>query len=215
MADENTASEQTQTGSPDLESKNPIDQLMELLVYAPVGLIYEYEDVLPQLVKRGKSQVQLAKVLGQMASQQGQQKAKEGQAKVAKDGASVDELVGDAIGQAALILAKAVTEFGQVVGLAPTSPDPDTSPDLDTESEPAASAPPQKAAARTQKRAGTVARAPKAPTVPIAGYDALKAREIVPMLDDLTAAQRKRVRAYEVATRGRKTVIGKLDKLER
>ena len=211
MADENSASDQTEAGSktPTPDSKNPIDQLMELLVYAPVGLIYEYEDVLPQLVKRGKSQVKLAKVLGQMASQQGQEKAKQGQAKVAKDGASVDEMVGDAIGQAALILAKAVTEFGQVVGLAP----PSTESVADSEPPSSRSAP--KTLTSPQKRSGAAGRAPKAPTVPIAGYDSLKAREIVPMLDDLTAAQRKRVRAYEVATRGRKTVLGKLDKLER
>jgi hypothetical protein len=211
MADENSASDQSEagSGSPTPESKNPIDQLMELLVYAPVGLIYEYEDVLPQLVKRGRSQVQLAKVLGQMASQQGQQKAKQGQARVAKEGSSVDEMVSDAIGQAALILAKAVTEFGQVVGLAPVS----TEPTADSEAAPPPRAP--KPLTSPQKRAGTAQRAPKAPTVPIAGYDSLKAREIVPMLDDLTAAQRKRVRAYELATRGRKTILGKLDKLER
>ncbi len=211
MADENSASDQSEagSGSPTPESKNPIDQLMELLVYAPVGLIYEYEDVLPQLVKRGRSQVQLAKVLGQMASQQGQQKAKQGQARVAKEGSSVDEMVGDAIGQAALILAKAVTEFGQVVGLAPVA----TEPAADSEAAAQPRAP--KPLTSPQKRAGTAQRPPKAPTVPIAGYESLKAREIVPMLDDLTAAQRKRVRAYEVATRGRKTVLGKLDKLER
>ncbi len=211
MADENSASDKTEAGSQTAtpDSKNPIDQLMELLVYAPVGLIYEYEDVLPQLVKRGKSQVQLAKVLGQMASQQGQEKAKQGQAKVAKEGASVDELVGDAIGQAALILAKAVTEFGQVVGLAPVTTE------SAADSAPTATSPAPKTSTSPRKRPVTGGRTPRAPTVPIAGYDSLKAREIVPMLDDLTAAQRKRVRAYEVATRGRKTVLGKLDKLER
>lgn len=49
---------------------NQIEQLLDLFVYAPVGLLYEYQDVLPQLVKRGRSQVQLARVMATMAARQ-------------------------------------------------------------------------------------------------------------------------------------------------
>ena len=33
------------------EERNPIDQLVDLFVYAPVGLLYEYDEVIPRLVK--------------------------------------------------------------------------------------------------------------------------------------------------------------------
>jgi len=49
------------------EERTPIDDLVDLFLYAPVGLLYEYEEIIPKLVRRGKSQVQLAKVLGTMA----------------------------------------------------------------------------------------------------------------------------------------------------
>ncbi len=49
------------------DDQSALEPLLELFVYAPIGMIYEYPDVLPNLVKRGKSQVQLAKLMGQMA----------------------------------------------------------------------------------------------------------------------------------------------------
>jgi len=49
------------------DDENPLDQLIDLFVYAPVGLLYEYPDVLPKLIKRGKSQVQVAQVLAKLA----------------------------------------------------------------------------------------------------------------------------------------------------
>ncbi len=184
--------------------KNPIDQLVELLVYAPVGLAYEYEDVLPKLIKRGKSQVQLAKVLGQMAAQQGQDKAKQG--------SGIDDAVNDALGQAASVLARAITEFGQVIGLAPSVDTSDGTVDVEgvdplQEDSPQEDSPQEDSPQETED-----VEVPSVP--PIAGYDSLKAREIVPLLGGLSQSQRERVRRYELMTRGRKTILGKLDKLD-
>ncbi len=218
--------------------KSPADQLIELLVYAPVGLIYEYGDVLPQLVKRGKSQVQLAKVMGQMAAKQGQQ--------------SVDGALLDVAGS----VAKGITEVGALLGLAPStkdeaSPPPPTKRDLvETQSDApgstkieanekvtkkpsAANAKPKagaksktkpKAKATTKPKAATTSTAAKAkkpstaekaPTrLPIARYDELTAREIVPLLDDLTAAQVERVKVHETDGRKRKTILAKIDRLQ-
>ena len=161
------------------EEQNPIEQLVDLLVYAPIGLLYEYEEVLPKLVKRGKSQVALARVIGQLAVRR-----QSDPAKVAGDVAS---LAGNA-------LAKALTQLGEQVGLAP---------DSSTEEEPEAPPEPEPDA--------EVRRLP----LPIARYDELTAREIIPLLDDLTPEQRARIREHETANRGRKTVLAKLDRLER
>lgn len=89
----------------DKEVRRPVDQLVELFVYAPVGLVYEYQDVLPKLIRRGKSQIQIAKLLGTMAAKQGQ-KAVEGRIEGALDVASSS-------------VAQGITDVGARVGLAP------------------------------------------------------------------------------------------------
>lgn len=89
----------------DKPERRPIDQLVDLFVYAPVGLVYEYQDVLPKLIKRGKSQVQIAKFLGTMAAKQGQ-KTVEGRIEGAFDVASSS-------------VAQGITDVGTRVGLAP------------------------------------------------------------------------------------------------
>lgn len=88
------------------EQRPPIDQLVDVFVYAPIGLLYEYQEVLPKLVKRGKSQVQIAKLLGTMAAKKGQQ--------------TVESR-----------LAEGITDVGARVGLAP---DPAAKRDAGSES---------------------------------------------------------------------------------
>ncbi len=208
---------------PAAEDSSPLDQLVELFVYAPVGMIYEYENVLPKLVKRGKSQVQLAKLLGQMAAKKGQ--------------AEVGDTVGGAVGGVASVLAQSITEFGTLIGLAP-APEPPAAgsttpaaaskrpltvvPDAETKAKkPVRKAAPKKAAPK--KAAAKKAATKKAATpsvvadlpLPIASYEELKAKDIVDMLGDLTPEQRERVREHESNTRGRRTILGKLDRLDR
>jgi len=89
----------------DKDERRPIDQLVELFVYAPVGLAYEYHDVLPKLIKRGKSQVQIAKFLGTMAAKQGQK--------------TVEGRLEDVIDAASSTVAQGITDVGARVGLAP------------------------------------------------------------------------------------------------
>ncbi len=50
----------------------PLSQLVDMFIYAPIGMLYEYPDVLPQLIKKGKSQVKIAKVMGEFALRKGQ-----------------------------------------------------------------------------------------------------------------------------------------------
>lgn len=199
----------------DQADTNPIEQLIELLVYAPIGLLYEYEDVLPQLVRRGRSQVQLARLLGQMAVK-GRQ-------------ADPSAVAGDVAGLAAGVLARAVTEFGAQVGLAPKptpepSAQPDTAPEAAREPQPAAEPAafePAPLAATDEPEAAAIEASepepsgPESAPLPIAGYDDLTARQIVALLGELTPAQRQRIRRYETAGRNRKTVLSKLDRLNR
>lgn len=51
------------------------------------------------------------------------------------------------------------------------------------------------------------------PSLPIEGYDNLAASHIVARLDRLDVAELNEVKAYELATRGRRTVVGRIDQL--
>ena len=168
------------------EEPSPVDQLIDLFVYAPVGLLYEYDEVLPKLDRRGKSQVQLARVIGKMAMNQG--------------GSESFNQLAEGL---AMMVARRITEIGESMGLAPPSgEDAADEPVEDAADEPDEIAPPSPAVA-----VGTQ------PPLPIAGYDDLTAREIVALLDELEMDQLARVRAHEEANRGRKTVLGKLERL--
>lgn len=174
------------------KEQNPVDQLIDLFVYAPVGLLYEYQDVLPQLVRRGKSQVQLARVVGKMATNRG-------------GGADAVNMVAEGIASA---IARQLTDLGEAIGLAPndeasSGPDLRLVPDADPE-DPSAAVEPIEASVAVDE----------APVLPIARYDELTAKEIVGLLDDLEPNQLGAIRAHEEASRARKTVLGKLDRLE-
>ncbi len=196
------------------------------MLYAPLGLVYDFQKVVPQLAKRGKSQVQLGLFLGRMAASRGQSTA--------------ERATADVLTTLATITARGITEFGQVVGLAP--PDDDAPPSTiaiadppgPTAKEPGKPAPAGKAVGKPASKKGgspklssakqakaTRAKATKAksspassPRMPIAGYDDLTAREIIVLLDDLTPSQRQRVRNHETANRSRKTILAKLDRLD-
>lgn len=163
---------------------NPAEQLIELLLYAPIGLLYEYQEILPKLVKRGKSQVQIARIMGQMA--------------VSRSQSDPARAVGDLATLASTIVAKVVTELGTQIGLAP-----DKAP---AEGQ----APSAEPGAVNDK---VDAEPQPAKPLPVARYDELTAREIIPLLEDLTTDQRERVAAHERSNRKRKTVLAKLDRL--
>ena len=53
------------------QKKDSSDQLLDLLVYAPVGLALEALDNFPRLVERGKSQVTLGRFVARTAAKKG------------------------------------------------------------------------------------------------------------------------------------------------
>jgi hypothetical protein len=171
--------------------------LLDVVLYAPIGFVYEYRKVLPQLVKKGRSQVQLGMFLGRMAASKG--------------GAGAERATADALTTLATVAARGITEFGQAVGLAPPEDDAPPINVVDVEEVP----PPTPAKKQPKKKAAAKKKSTTSgPRLPIAGYDDLTAREIVALLDDLTPAQRARLRDHESSNRNRKTVLAKLDGLE-
>lgn len=53
------------------DDPTPADQLVDLLVYAPVGIALEAVDSLPKFIERGKSQVTLGRFVARAAAKKG------------------------------------------------------------------------------------------------------------------------------------------------
>jgi hypothetical protein len=54
------------------DHKKPLDQAVELAVFAPIGFALEARRLLPSFVERGRAQVNMAKMVGQFAVAHGQ-----------------------------------------------------------------------------------------------------------------------------------------------
>jgi hypothetical protein len=156
---------------------DPGEQLLDLLVYAPLGLLLEARDLVPKLADKGRQrmggQVTVARMIGELAVRQGQRRAESVLRRLREQ-------------QAGAGAAKPGTA-GPTNGHRPA---PAESP---------APAP--------------GATAPDAAGLAIPGYDTLSASQVVPRLEGLTPEELDAVRAYEVATRARKTVLTRIDQL--
>jgi hypothetical protein len=69
-------------------SKRPIDQLLDLFVYAPLGLVMNLDEVVPQLVEKGHQQVNMARMFGQFAVETGTKEARKRVEQLADRGSS-------------------------------------------------------------------------------------------------------------------------------
>lgn len=88
-----------------------------------------------------------------------------------------------------------------------TAPKPSARPtDETTPAAPGEPAPPAAPAAAT-------APAPRVETLPIPGYDTLAASQVVQRLSSLRPDELEAVRRYEIATRGRRTILHRIAQL--
>ena len=57
------------------DDKTPVDTALDLLVYAPIGLVFEARNLVPRLAERGRQQVTMARMVGEFAVRQGSAEA--------------------------------------------------------------------------------------------------------------------------------------------
>jgi hypothetical protein len=175
------------------EKKSRFEQALDLFLYAPMGLALTAREELPRLVEKGRKQFSdqatTARMMGEYALQEGRRDLEE--------------------------RAKKVTDtLGGLTGTRrpPSRPAPAQAP-------PAPSAP---AAPTPAPAPAPVSNAPAAPAAPrpsddglaIPGYDALSASQVVQRLAGLSTEELEAVRAYESSTRGRKTILHRVDQLQ-
>ena len=202
--------------------EDAVDQALDAFVYAPIGLLFDGPARLPKLIQNGRNQVTNARMMGQFAVQMGRTEVNKRAATL--DGPMVDLLRG----------------LGVVDG-PPPAPAPAPTPVPDKPSAPAAKegsakSPAPKKPAATKKKTATKKTAtkkaaakkaaakqagPVATTAPdVAGlaipdYDSLSASQVVSRLQGLSATELEAVRSYEAATRGRKTILNRVQQLQK
>lgn len=181
---------------------------VETFIYAPIGLLFEGASLLPQLVEKGRNQVTMARMIGKFALEQGRGEATKAASKLGDQAAGVLDFISGSV--------------------APT-PAPPAAPvrTVSAATRPSKAPGAARAAARTVAgvaitgavpKAATAAAAalPAAPPVDLAipDYDGLSASHVVNRLAGLSSIELEAVRQYEVANRGRKTILSKVAQLQ-
>lgn len=179
------------------DEKNHADRALELLLFAPLGLALSARELLPQLVERGRQQVNgqvtIAKMLGQFAVQQGTVEAEK------------------AFDRARTQVQTALEQLGVLNDQQP--PRPAAAASASPPPPPRTDRAPTPLPVRDERTTAPAAKAP-APELAIPDYDSLSASQVLPRLSALTPSELEAVRSHEAAHRGRKTILSKVAQLQ-
>ena len=224
------------------DPRSPLDHALDLVVFAPVGLALTAKDELPGLIEKGRqrlgSQVMVARMVGQFAAAHGQRVAgrlvDQMTAAAGRIGGlpPTPPLRTNSGASSARASTNGVGSNGNGRGV---SSDDDAS--SGAAARPAAtargSAVPASAGDKhtsgAKSGAGAsgsggsggsgsggapIGTAPTVDTLAIPGYDSLAASQVVQRLAGLSAPELEAVRRYELATRGRRTILSKVAQLQ-
>jgi hypothetical protein len=195
---------------PDAE-KSTAERVLDVAFYPPLGLALSVAEAVPGLARKGRSklgpQMVLARTIGQLAVQQGYR-----------------QLVGivTAPGASPFSPRKPASSANKAPASSPTAPlgleeldgfgGPESPDGLETPVAVVVPLPPSRAN-------GTRHRSPRAPQRQVASelaihsYDSLSAPQVVQRLAGLSRDEVAAVRAYEAATRGRRTILARAEQL--
>lgn len=182
--------------------KSPVDTALEAFVYAPIGLLFEGSALFPQLVDKGRQHVTMARMVGQLALKQAGDEAVKAAAKLSDQAAGVLELIGGS--------ASPTPEPSAPPPPPPPSPRRPEPPGPAGAPAPTAVAePPRDRPDPTELEPGLVVT-----SLAIPDYDGLSASQVVNRLAGLDPDELDAVRRYELANRGRKTILSKIAQLQ-
>jgi hypothetical protein len=171
------------------QPSSPLDRIVDVLLYAPVGLAITAKEELPRLVERGRrgvtSQVTLARFVGQLAVKHGTKE--------------VERLLERAVGRVAPPGASGVPAESRAASPAPRE-------------EPAE--PSSNGNGRESSDGAGPRAAPQEEELAIPGYDSLSAPHVVQRLAGLGETELDAVRRYEEAHRGRRTILSRIAQLQ-
>ena len=179
------------------DHKNPIDQALDVFVYAPLGLLFSARETIPQLAEKGREYVAAARVMGGYAIGQGREQA--------------EKAVRQAGGQASQTL----SVVGGLTARRPSAPSRPARPTVpSTTPPPAPEDAPARAAAAPDTGGNGRVPGPSVESLAIPGYDTLSASQVVQRLGGLAPDELEAVRAYEESGRKRKTILARVQQLQ-
>lgn len=198
----------------DESPKTPAEQAFEVLVYAPIGLLFEGSTLLPQLVEHGRNQVNMAKMIGRFAVEQGRGEAVKTASKLGDQAAGLLEFLGASMSPASAETvpppAKAPRRPSRASGRAMAAAKTGAKPP----GERPAAASKDKATAGVRADDGSAQADVNVASLAITDYDGLSASHVVNRLAGLAPDELESVRRYEAANRGRKTILSKISQLQ-
>lgn len=187
-------------------SKSPVEAALETFVYAPIGLLFEGSTLFPELVEKGRNQVTMARMIGQFALQQAGEEATKAASKLSDQAAGVLDFIG---GSVTPISEPPPPPVAPAPARPPASKAKTSSPARAAARKVAAGAAPADRPDPTDVEPGVVATA-----LAIPDYDGLSASHVVNRLAGLDPDELDAVRRYELANRGRKTILSKIAQLQ-
>lgn len=177
------------------------DELVDLFVYAPIGLALRVKASLPQLVQEGRASASgplyFARLIGEAAAKKAAETGKAATEQTLRRHFGGGEQAGASSGRA----------------YESTSSNRSSSTDVDT-SETAAPTPksrPQREEPRTEP--GPKSRRRSGDDFPIPGYESLSATQVLAHLSRLSHEELRAVELFEQANRSRKTVLVRIAEL--
>jgi hypothetical protein len=186
---------------PETDGGDPVEQLLDLFVYAPLGFVVDARRVVPELAERGRAQAGVARMVGEFAVSWGNTK--------------LHGALADAQEQAVGLLQRfgvAAPEPEQAPGAPLADDQPDAGAPDPADAAPLASVATGDTPAWLEGR--TEADEAEAAALAIPDYDNLSASQVVPRLDGLTPDELDAVRRYERKHRHRKTILNRIAQLQ-
>jgi hypothetical protein len=200
------------------------DLIWDYTVYAPIGLVVSIAEELPKLSEKGRERLagrlQVARVIGRFAVGEAQRRVGRVLAEGTPSPRGTTTSRPDGMASAPARRSDAVTAVpaGGLTGSAersrngsrarPTPAATHQTPVVPNEARAVIGEPSRESAGPDSKSA-----APAAASLAIPGYDTLAASQVVKRLGSLRPDELDAIRSYEIATRGRRTILHRIAQL--
>lgn len=185
--------------------KDPVRQLIDVMFYAPIGLLTLAQRELPQCLATAQTRldnrISLARIVGKVAVKKGRREL----GRRLHHGTTSEQGDIEATSTASISIPTSTST------LVSTSPSPSPSLPL---SLPAREATPSLPAVLIAAVAQSPLLREPIAELPIEGYDSLAASQVVLRLGSLTRDELVAVQTYEHSHRARRTILGKINQLQ-
>ena len=193
------------------------ERILDALVYVPAGLALSVVEEFPRLAARGRERlgvrVSSARAVGQFAVKAGHDEfLRRSEGWFPRSGNRPTPDAGSPTTMSTGTVEQSGADDAEVGSLPKTPTAPSTAPSADAVA-PAPGEGPGPAAASDSGAGSGNGHVPTVTTLSIPGFDALSASQVVQRLDGLNRSELVSVRAYEASTRGRRTILSRVDQL--